>query len=364
MSEFSEIDNGFMIHAFNLALRGCGVVSPNPMVGSVLVKNAKVVSEGYHAAFGQLHAEAEAIKCAGENARNSTLYVNLEPCNHHGHNPPCTEAIIKAGIKEVFCSNTDPNPNVTGNGLQCLEESGINVRTGLLRDDGYKLNEIYFKNITMNMPFVTLKAAMSLDGYIYSPDSSNRYLSSEPFLEYVHCLRAGYDAVLVGAGTANFDNPSLNVRYNNGRDPVRIIITDGQPLPSELKVFNLDSNARTIVAVSSESSKSGLGKKAEVWTINSQSTRFPIMSLLEKAATEGITSILVEGGSDVFNSFINEKAFDKIIISHTPYLYGKGVPFISNKGRRSSFNYMKFKSHRWERIGEDSVFIGYPDFTE
>jgi diaminohydroxyphosphoribosylaminopyrimidine deaminase/5-amino-6-(5-phosphoribosylamino)uracil reductase len=253
---------------------------------------------------------------------------------------------------------------VTGNGLKFLKERGINVKSGLLEKDGCRLNEIYFKNITTNMPFVTLKAAMSLDGYIYSPESHNRYLSSKPFLEYVHCLRAGYDAVLIGAGTANFDDPRLNVRYKNGADPAKIIVTDGRPLSPDLKVFNSGSKARTIVAMSSRIKNNGINKNAEIWTIKSRSNKLPLISLLEKAAAEGITSILVEGGSDVFNSFISQKAFDKIIISHTPYLYGDGVPFRKIKAKDSNLKYLKFKSHRWERLGEDSVFIGYPDFNE
>ncbi|MBD3232797.1 MAG: bifunctional diaminohydroxyphosphoribosylaminopyrimidine deaminase/5-amino-6-(5-phosphoribosylamino)uracil reductase RibD, partial [candidate division Zixibacteria bacterium] len=281
-----------------------------------------------------------------------------------GKTPPCTQAIIESGIKKVICSNRDINRNVKRSGFRILRKHGIEVQTGLMRKQGYRLNEIYFKHISAGKPFITLKAALSLDGYIYSGEFENRYLSGKPFLKFVHHLRAGYDAILIGARTAMVDNPSLNVRLVKGRDPIRIILSDGIPLSSDLNIFNIKSNAPTIVAVSSKADRIEYHKEAVVWTIRSESRNFRLEPLIKRAAREGITSILVEGGGAVYDNFLREKVVDKIILSHTPYLYGSGVPFSSGMGFNELSGVLTFKEFHWEKIGNDSVFTGYPDFWE
>ncbi|MBD3170793.1 MAG: bifunctional diaminohydroxyphosphoribosylaminopyrimidine deaminase/5-amino-6-(5-phosphoribosylamino)uracil reductase RibD [candidate division Zixibacteria bacterium] len=363
MSKFSERDIQYMRRAFELARKGWGKVSPNPMVGAVLVKNGEVIAEGYHAKFGGPHAESNAIRNAKGQAEGSTLYVNLEPCNHHGKTPPCAGAVIEAGIREVVCSNRDVNPKVKGHGFRKLRNAGLRVRSGLLREEGYRLNEVYFKNITERAPFVVLKAAMSLDGYIYSDHLKNRYLSGKEFLKYVHRLRAGYDAVLIGARTAIVDNPRLDVRHVRGRNPVRVILSDGARLPEELNVINGNSSQKTVIAVPSvNSNQVPYGENIELWKIRSRRKRFPIREFLEQAMSKGINSILVEGGREIFQAFLSEHAVDKMIISHTPFIFGSGVHFIDTAKSKIKLDSIKFKFHKWETIGYDSVFTGYPDF--
>ncbi len=364
MVGFDGKDKTFMERAFELALKGWGRVSPNPMVGAVLVKDGKIVGEGYHKNYGGPHAEVNAIKDAGDSVNGSTIYLNLEPCTHYGNTPPCADAIIRAGIKEVVCSNRDMDPRVLGKGFRKLRRSKIKVRIGLMRDEGLKLNEIYFKNKLTAKPFVTVKAAMSLDGYIYSPSFGDRYLSGRNFLKYVHKLRSGYDAVLVGANTAIVDDPSLTVRHIRGHNPNRIIISDGKKLPSNLKLFSNKTNRlRTIIAISSNVYGKGfeISNGVEVWVLESKSKRFSINALLERAAEENINSILVEGGGEVFNSFLKEKAVDKIILSHTPYIFGKGTHFIN--GGAFGLKIIDFDDFSWETMGKDSVFIGYPKYN-
>ncbi|MBD3233689.1 MAG: bifunctional diaminohydroxyphosphoribosylaminopyrimidine deaminase/5-amino-6-(5-phosphoribosylamino)uracil reductase RibD, partial [candidate division Zixibacteria bacterium] len=196
VAKFKNEDYSYMQQAFSLALKGWGQVAPNPMVGAVLVKNNHVVGKGFHRRYGSPHAEVEAIRDARGEAEVSTLYLNLEPCNHQGKTPPCTQAILQSGIKKVVCSNRDINRTVKRSGFRILRKQGIEVQTGLMRKQGYRLNEIYFKHISAGKPFITLKAALSLDGYIYSGEFENRYLSGKPFLKFVHHLRAGYDAIL------------------------------------------------------------------------------------------------------------------------------------------------------------------------
>ena len=363
MSKLSDIDEKYMRRVFDLALKGWGRTTPNPMVGAVLIKNNKVVGEDFHHSCGASHAEVKAVRKAGRAAKGGRLYVNLEPCNHHGKTPPCTETIINAGIAEVICSNRDTNPNVRGNGFRRLKKHGIKTRSGLLKNEGQRLNEVYFKYKTTGKPFITLKAAMSLDGFIFSDNSRKRYLSGKPFLKYVHRLRTGYDALLIGARTALMDNPGLDVRLVKGDNPVRIVFSDGMPLPAGLKIFTTASKVRTIIVVSSNAPAVDYGGNVEIWVIKSDNKRFSVHDFMEKASKEGVTSILVEGGSEVFDSFLSEKAVDKVILSHSPIIYGGGVPFAGKLHNKSMIGNLEFKYHKWEQMGEDSVFTGYPDFS-
>ncbi|PJA26928.1 MAG: riboflavin biosynthesis protein RibD [candidate division Zixibacteria bacterium CG_4_9_14_3_um_filter_46_8] len=362
MARFSDKDRKMMRMAFSLALKGWGKVSPNPMVGAVIVNGNEIAGVGFHRGYGAAHAETRAIKAAKGKTRGSSMYLNLEPCNHFGKTPPCTQAIIAAGVKEVICSNKDNNPFVKGDGLTELRRNGIKVRSGLLEAEGAQLNEMYFKYKTTGIPFVILKAAMSLDGFIYSSKFDSRYLSSNDFLGYVHHLRAGCDAVLIGAKTAIVDNPRLNVRLVKGRDPVRIVFCDDRMLPSDLDILSTASNIRTIVAIPMRAPKANYGKNVEIWSIKTRAKKISIKAFLERAAKEGIFSILVEGGSKVFNAFLDEKAVDKIVLSHAPYLFGDGVPFSSIHSKVGRGRHIRFKPFYWSRTDNESIFIGYPDF--
>src|SRR5258706_309746 len=208
----SATDELYMLECLALARRGAGSVSPNPMVGCVIVKKGIVIGRGYHRRFGGPHAEVNAIRSSAAPVRGSTLYVNLEPCNHQGKTPPCTELIIRSKIARVVVGTTDPNPLVSGGGIRRLRRAGVKVSVGLLEEECLRLNEFFFKYITTRLPFVTLKVAQTLDGKIAAPKSFPRWITGRQSRRHVHTLRSQYDAVMVGAGTVLADNPRLTVR--------------------------------------------------------------------------------------------------------------------------------------------------------
>ena len=358
-------DVKYMKRALRIARKGAGKVSPNPLVGAVIVKSGTIAAEGFHEVYGSDHAEVNALKAAGGKAKNSVLYCNLEPCNHRGNTPPCTDAIIKSGITKVVIGLKDPNPKMNGNGIRKLRDNGIEVRTGVLEDECRQLNSFYHKYITSGMPFITVKMAQSLDGII-TPRKSTRYrITSDKAIRYVHKLRAEYDAVLIGRRTAEIDNPFLTVRLKNGRNPVRILLDTELRSDPGMNIFNSAQSDEVIIATASRNkNRVDKFKKMGVEIIKVAKNDQGMLSLTGLAAELGkrtITSVLVEGGAGVFAGFIRERLVDRVIFVVAPVVFGKGVNVIDSYSTNGS--YFSLKEVQRKQLGIDSIIIGKPEYS-
>lgn len=361
------MEQHYMQMALDLAVKARGRTSPNPMVGAVVVQNGQVVGTGYHQRAGLPHAEVNALEDAGNAARGADLYVSLEPCSHYGRTPPCTEAIIRAGVKRVFVALADPNPLVRGKGIQILKDHGLEVFVGILEDQARKLNEVFLKYICTKQPFVALKAAMTLDGKIATEKGESQWITGEEARLHGHALRDTYDAILVGIGTVKADNPSLTCRLPRGvgRDPVRIIVDSRLSISLEARVLNSDSPARTIIAVTSKVSPERirlLEKKAEIIKVN-DGLAVSLPALLKILGQMGISSILVEGGGQINGSFLRENLVDKYYFYLAPRIVGgeeapgafrgKGLPYLSEARELTDVDIL--------HLGKDILITGYPE---
>ncbi|MFA5405032.1 MAG: bifunctional diaminohydroxyphosphoribosylaminopyrimidine deaminase/5-amino-6-(5-phosphoribosylamino)uracil reductase RibD [Ignavibacteria bacterium] len=300
----------YINECIKLGKKGIGYVSPNPLVGCIIVKNKKIIGKGYHKKFGEAHAEVNAINNAKKNGydvRNSALYINLEPCSHFGKTPPCTDLIIKEKISEVIIGIKDPNPDVNGKGIKKLRRAGIKVEYGILKKECEELNKFFIKNITKKIPYVTLKIAQSIDGKIALKNNKSKYITGEESLKFVHKLRSEYDAVLIGKNTAILDNPHLNVRLVKGRNPYRIVIDKDSKLPEHLNIFADKESDKTII-------------------INSpRKKNITLIDILKALHDLNISSVLVEGGANIFSQFIEKNLFDDIYIIIAPKIIGEGI---------------------------------------
>ncbi|MCR4404636.1 MAG: bifunctional diaminohydroxyphosphoribosylaminopyrimidine deaminase/5-amino-6-(5-phosphoribosylamino)uracil reductase RibD [Candidatus Acetothermia bacterium] len=325
-----------MRRALELAERGAGWTSPNPLVGAVIVRGGRIVGEGYHQRFGGPHAEVLALEAAGEEASGADLYVTLEPCVHWGKTPPCVEWIIGAGIKRVIVAVRDPNPLVDGRGLARLRQAGIEVVEGVLAEEARKLNEPFFKFITTGRPFVILKLAMSLDGRSATRTGESRWISNERSRELVHWMRSRYAAVLVGINTVLKDDPQLTARLEGARDPWRIILDSEGRLPLDAQVLRLESAAPTVVATTQgmppAKEEELLRRGARVWRLKSRAGRVDLADLLARMGAEGLDSLLVEGGPTVAASFLEAGLVDKIVFFIAPKIVGGPVSAIAGSG--------------------------------
>jgi len=282
-----------------LAMRAEGKVSPNPLVGAVVLdKNGNIVGEGYHEKYGEAHAEVNALDAAGKKACGGTIYVNLEPCCHYGKTPPCIDRVIASGIKRMVVGMTDPNPKVAGRSIKMAKEAGLNVVENVLNDECLKLNEIFIKNITENMPFVALKTAGTIDGKIATSAGLSKWITSEKAREEVHRLRNKYDAILTGSGTVIADNPSLTCRKEGGRNPVRVVIDSKDRISADSKIYNDD------------------GTRVIVWK------NYDLDQLFKWLYKERIYSVLVEAGAGLNSSMIKAKLVDKIYFFTAPKIMG------------------------------------------
>ncbi|NOZ12710.1 MAG: bifunctional diaminohydroxyphosphoribosylaminopyrimidine deaminase/5-amino-6-(5-phosphoribosylamino)uracil reductase RibD [Acidobacteria bacterium] len=313
----------FMQRALNLAKRGLGSVSPNPAVGCVIVKNGRIIGEGYHGYFGGPHAEINAIESASEPVSGSDVYVTLEPCSHHGKTPPCAERLIREKVKQVFIAAKDPNPLVSGNGIRQLKASGIEVHVGYMEKEAREINRFFIHYISTGMPYIILKAAVSLDGFIADTRGNSKWISNEASREDVHRIRSRTDAVLVGAGTVRSDNPKLTVRLVEGRNPRRIVLNRSGSLPPESEVFAAGTILVTAPDAMSREKKSRFIRKGVELLEQSGPELSP---LLKSFATMGMASILVEGGTGVFSSFVKEGFVNEFLIYVAPLVLGRGKP--------------------------------------
>jgi len=339
----------FMLYAIELAKKGEGRTNPNPLVGAVIVKNGKIIGEGYHHVYGDLHAEREALKnCRerGENPSGATIYVTLEPCCHFGKQPPCTHAIVEAGISRVVVGSRDPNPLVHGKGNAYLRENGITVEEDFLRSECDALNPIFFHYITKKMPFVALKYAMTLDGKIATKTGASKWISNEKSRAFVHVLRNKYYGILAGIGTVLADDPMLNCRLQNengepsGRNPVRIICDSDLRIPLESKIVQSAKTIPTIVAYAKKSRNEGEkadfeAKKTSLekagvelicvnLTAESENSKpqIDLHELMEILGEKKIDSVLVEGGSEIHYSALKSDIVSKIYAFVAPKIFG------------------------------------------
>ena len=323
-----ETHIAFMQRALDLARRAKGRTSPNPLVGAVIVKDGKVIGEGYHQKAGTPHAEVHALNAAGEDAKGATLYTTLEPCCHWGRTPPCTEALIRAGIAHVYVADGDPNPNVAGKGVQQLQDAGINVHVGVHRQKASDLNEVHRKYIQTGRPFVILKTAMSLDGKIATASGESQWITSEASRQRGHEVRDTVDAILVGRGTVASDNPTLTTRLQDreGQDATRIVLDSHGRTHTDARIFNAESEAGVIVAVTPAAPSENIDALekagAEVITVPDAHSQVCFKHLMEILGKREITSVLIEGGSEINASALTAGVVDKVMCFIAPKLIG------------------------------------------
>jgi len=353
--------------ALALAEKGLGTTSPNPMVGAVVVKDGEVIGEGYHQKAGSPHAEIHALKDAGEHARDATLYVSLEPCNHAGRTPPCTEAIVKSGITTVVAGMKDPNPTVAGGGLAYLANHGIDIIAGVLEPACQRLNEAFVKYITTSLPFVMLKCAATLDGRIATSTGDSKWITNARSRAFVHRLRHATDGIMVGRGTVRADNPSLTTRLERGegRDAVRIILDTHLSISSDAKILHLSSHSDTLIVtartVAPDKKKAIEKLGAHLLPVDTCDGRIDLPSLLRKLGERGITSLLIEGGSGVNGSALRAGIVDKVYMFYAPKIYGgdDGVPVCAGAGVERMEACLRLKNISIHRFEDDVMIEGY-----
>lgn len=342
-----------------LARKGLGKVSPNPMVGAIIVRNGRIISTGYHSKFGGAHAEINAMKRAKENIKGSILYVNLEPCCVYGKTPPCTEAILKSGIKKVIIGDIDPNPEVAGKGIQFLENNGIKVKHGILQKECRKLNNIFYKYMETGLPFVAMKIAQTLDGKISEKAGKETSITSISSKRIVHKLRSYYDAVLIGKNTAIIDNPSLTVRLYKGKSPKRILLDESLLINPGLKILNKPLAEDTII-VTTKQCDTRMKKKLEGRNINiitAQTNKSGLVDLkdtLRKIGKLGISSVFVEGGADIFSSFFANGLVDKLYVFIAPKIFMQGIDNFGKINGLHRFN-KQFRFDTVKKIDDDII---------
>ena len=354
-----------MRRALELASKACGQTSPNPLVGAVLVKDSNIVGEGWHQCAGTPHAEIHALEQAGKQAEGSTLYVTLEPCCHCGRTGPCSEAVIGSGVVRVVVAMTDPNPQVSGQGITALKASGIEVVTGVLADEAARMNEAFIKWISTGMPFITLKTAMSLDGKIATQTGNSKWITGELARQRVHEYRNFSDAILTGIGTVLADDPELTTRLpGGGRSPIRVIVDRQARTPLDSKVL-LNNGSRVIIAVSDSSSKKSHAKLrqcgAEILLVPGTENRLDLSFLLCELGRRQITTVLVEAGSALNASLLQENLVDKLLVFIAPKIIGgKSAPGpIGGIGINSIDEALLLEDLTVERFGDDVMLSAY-----
>jgi len=356
-------DQEYIQKTLNLAKKGVGFVSPNPLVGAVVVKDGKIIGEGYHQRSGEAHAEVNAIKNSSEDVAGATLYSNLEPCCHSKkRTPPCTDLIIEKKLKRVVVANLDPNPLVSGKGMEKLAEAGIETTSGICEIEGLKLNEVFFKYITTGIPFVHLKMAQTLDGKLATSTGDSKWITDENARAEGHQLRKKYDAVLVGRKTLNKDNPHLNIRMGvdaGDKVPYRIILGNPSKMKKGSHIFNDDHSEKTIIVTGIETWKTTenkvkeffAGKGIEVITVKETEQGLDLNETVMTLGLQGITSILVEGGKKIISGFMEQNLYDKMTVFIAPKFFGN-----VKKAKDATL----FRDINIKTLSNQMVFEAYP----
>jgi diaminohydroxyphosphoribosylaminopyrimidine deaminase/5-amino-6-(5-phosphoribosylamino)uracil reductase len=355
-------DADYMRLALKLAKRGR--TSPNPMVGAVVVKDGVVIGEGFHPRAGEPHAEVFALEDAGSNAASATMYVTLEPCCHTGRTPPCTEAIIGAGITRVCAAMADPDPKVAGKGFARLRQAGIEVECGLLEREARALNEAYIKHRTTGMPLVILKSAMSLDGKIASRTGDSKWITSEPSRASVHRLRRDVDAIVVGGNTARVDDPRLTARVGSRTYyPTRVVVSESGELPASLVLIG--QPGESIIAVPQGANSESLRKLeqtgARILFLKDHGGRASIADLMRQLGELGHLSVLIEGGGEIAASALEERVVDKVVFFYAPKIIGGrgAVSAIGGLGAEDIASSITLDRVKVRRFGGDIMVEGY-----
>jgi diaminohydroxyphosphoribosylaminopyrimidine deaminase/5-amino-6-(5-phosphoribosylamino)uracil reductase len=359
----------YMARAIALAGRAAGMTSPNPVVGCVIVKNGRIVGEGYHKKAGQPHAEINALKKAGSAARGATMYVTLEPCNHFGKTPPCTDAVIRSGIRKVIAAMPDPNPVNNGKGFRKLRANGIKVVSGVMERESFVMNLPFLKTVDTGLPFVTLKSALSLDGKIAARTGDSRWISSEASRKKVQAMRETVDAVLTGIGTVLNDDPVLLPRTKRPRKlPVRVILDTGLRLPLTSNLVKTAARSKVVIVTGPEASVSRVmafkRKGLDVWSVPLKGKRPDVKAVLRKLSGMGVQNVLAECGPGVAGSLFDGKLVDKVVFFIAPVVIGsdKAPGPVGGKGAARVSEALRVKGAEYELSGGDIMITGYTGF--
>lgn len=350
-----------MHRAVELAKLGCGFTNPNPLVGAVIVKDGRIIGEGYHKRYGDLHAERDALKNCTECVKGAEMYVTLEPCCHRGKQPPCTDAVIESGIKKVYVGSYDPNPLVSGKSGKLLKAAGIDVTYEVLKEECDELNDIFFHYITTQMPYVIMKVAMSIDGRTASYTGDSRWITNELSRENAHRTRKRVAGIMVGINTVLADNPMLNCRTQNPSNPVRIICDSHLKIPNESKIMQTAGEIRTIIAtVSKDDKKIADIEKAGAEVIVTEGERVNLIELMKELGARKIDSVLVEGGAELHASMLENNLVDKLQIYIAPKIIGgrDAKPAVGGRGVKYVRDAYMFGSPEISRFGDD-ILIEY-----
>ncbi len=365
-------DRHFMTLAIELAKQGIGHTSPNPVVGAVVVRGGRTVGSGFHRAAGGAHAEIYALDDAGDLARGADLFVTLEPCNHFGRTPPCTDRILQSGIRRVIIAMPDPNPDVRGEGAKRLEQAGTEIVRGVCEEEARILNEAYIKYVTTKQPFVIAKVAATLDGHIATRTGDARWVSGSASRQAVHRLRHAVDAIMVGVNTVKADNPQLTTRLTDGAgsDPIRLVLDTSLSIPGDAKILNSDSEVDTVLVAGESSLNAGRNAKkrdllvkkgVRIITSPLKNGRVDLMRLMERLGGMEITSLLIEGGSRVMGAAFKSGIVDKVNFFYAPKVLGgdDGYPVCSGRGAETMAACIPITRMSMHRFEDDVMIQGY-----
>lgn len=369
-------DKDYMRRAIFLARKGEGWVNPNPLVGAVIVKDGRIIGEGYHHKYGELHAERDALASLTESARGAEMYVTLEPCCHYGKQPPCTLAIIEHGISRVVVGSRDPNPKVAGKGVQMLRDHGITVEEDFLREECDALNAVFFHYITTGMPYVKMKYAMTADGKIATKTGASKWITGEEAREMVHRWRSACMGIMVGIGTVLADDPLLNCRVSGGRDPVRIICDTSLRIPVDSQIVRTAGQYRTIVACGVDGTgrtkdagsapvkaedKEVLDKAdrlrsagIEIWNLPGDHGGVSLRDLMKRLGEEKVDSVLLEGGGTLNESALREGIVNEVNVFMAPRIFGGAARSpVEGTGVELPAQALQMTLDHVEKVGED-----------
>jgi diaminohydroxyphosphoribosylaminopyrimidine deaminase/5-amino-6-(5-phosphoribosylamino)uracil reductase len=363
MPQFSVEDHQFMARAIRLARKGLYSTHPNPRVGCVLVKDGQVVGEGFHQVAGEGHAEVLALRDAGEKAANATAYVTLEPCSHHGKTPPCADALVSSGVARVVIAADDPNPLVSGKGIERLRASGIQADTGLMQQEAIELNPGFHKRMESGLPWVRVKLAMSLDGRTAMPSGESQWITGELARRDVQLLRARSEAILTGTGTVRADNPSLNVRLSseelgieqNVIQPLRVVVDSELKTPQDARMFSLDGSILLV------SGREGLGQEqklkkagAELVCCPGEGGRVNLEAMLKELASREVNEVHVEAGEQLCGALLEKGLVDEVVIYMAGHIMGSSgrglfdMPSIQSMSQRKAMKVIDIRA-----VGDD-----------